>query len=78
MDLRSGRDAHGFEVGVVDEVEGAGVVDVVPDGEDVLGVVAPPAPLPAAEPAPEAAGAVEVGAGAGATFGVGRGTESET
>jgi hypothetical protein len=58
----SGRDAHGVEVGVV-----------VAEDETEL----PPLLDPAGEPAP-----VEVvgggGAGAGVTFGVGRGTESET
>ena len=62
----SGRDAHGVDVGVV-------VAADVSEEEVVLPVLGP-------DGAPATAGEVVggVGAGAGVTFGVGRGTESET
>jgi hypothetical protein len=60
----SGRDAHGVDVGVVVAVDEAG---------EVLAV-----PVPDGAPAPAEDVVGGVGAGAGVTFGVGRGTDSET
>jgi len=63
----SGRDAPGVDVGVVVAVDEVG---------EVPEVLAVPVPDGAPAPAEEVVGGV--GAGAGVTFGVGRGTDSET